>query len=336
MEIVHYESKHYAELLAFSKKIWPHKSEEYLRYRLFQIPEKIEDNKHNLLVMNDDGKIVGCTLYFPTKARICGNEVKIFWSHDMYVEENYRGVGGLLLIIEMDENKSTFGFGSTEINFKIQKELGTKFIGIARQYLIFNLWSFKLLLFKLKLIRIRKPSGYTFPDKIKVGKYLFHKISNVKALNIPYKGYWSNSVIDIDFVRDEHFLKNRFFENFTKYFFYCLKSDSSSEPDECYFVVRPAIEGGFPVLSIVDFRFNFKKPEQYELILKAASRLGRGNRFPLVTLRTSVEYRRFNLNPLILRTDAQEHIVTNFPVQNSLTIFATNADSDPDFLTLQS
>lgn len=336
MKIVNFEPEHYEELLAFSKKIWPGKSEEYLKYRLFQIPEQLEDNRYNLLVINDDGKIVGCTLYFPTKARINGKEEKIFWGHDMFVEEHYRGAAGLRLIAEMCNIITAFGFGATELNFKIQKELGTKFIGIARQYLIFNIWSFKLLLIKLKLIGISKPYRYNFPDKLKVGKYLFNKISSVKELNIPDNGYWSDSSIDIDFVRDEHFLKNRFFENFTKYYLYSLKPDNSSEPNECYFVVRPAFEGGFPVLSIVDFRFAFKKPEQYELILKAASRLGRINRFPLVTLRTSVEYKPFNLNPLILRTNAQEHIVTNFPVQNSLTIFATNADSDPDFLSLQS
>lgn len=334
MEIVHYESKHYEELLAFSKKIWPKKSEEYLKYRLFQIPEQLEDNRYNLLVMNDDGKIIGCTLYFPTKARINGKEEKIFWGHDFFVEEHYRGAASLLLIIEMCKIITAFGFGATEINFKIQKELGTRFIGVARQYLIFNIWSFKLLLIRLKLIGTNNPSGCNFPDKVKVGKYLFNKISDVKELNIPDNGYWSNSALDIDFVRDEHFLKNRFFENFTKYYFYCLKLDNSSEPDECYFVVRPAIEGGFPVLSIVDFRFDLYKPEQYDMILKASSFLGRSNRFALVTLRTSVEYKRFNLYPLIWRTNSQEHIVTNFPINTDLRLFVTSADADIDYLTV--
>jgi hypothetical protein len=108
-----------------------------------------------------------------------------------------------------------------------------------------------------------------------------------------------------------------------------------SKPDECYFVVRPAIEGGFLVLSIVDFRFNFKKYEQYKLILIAASRLGRHNRFPLVTLRTSVEYRRFNLYPLIYRTNSKEHIITFLPIDTNLKLCITNADSDSDFLTLK-
>lgn len=333
MEIVNYEPKHYEELLAFSKKMWPQNSEEYLKYRLFQFPEQIEDNINNLLVINDESKIVGCTLYFPTKARINRKEEKILWSHDMIVEDQYRGAAGLLLIIEMLKNRSTFGFGATDINLKIQKELGTKFIGVAKHYLIFNFWSYKLLLLKLKLIGTPSPDKFNFPNTLKVRKFIFNRISSVNELNIPDNGYWSDSSVDIDFVRDEHFLRNRFFENFKKYYFYSLELDNSSKTDECYFVVRPAIENGFLVLSIVDFRFNFKKSEQYKLILKAAARLGRRNRFPLVTVRTSVKYKKLNLYPLIFRTASQEHIVTYFPINTNLSVFVTNADSDVDFLS---
>jgi len=333
MEIVNYEPKHYEELLAFSKKMWPQNSEEYLKYRLFQFPEQIEDNRYNLLVINDESKIVGCTLYIPTKARIKGKEEKILWSHDMIVEDQYRGSAGLLLIIEMLKNRSTFGFGTTDINLKIQKELGTKFIGIANYHLIFNIWSFKLLLLKLKLIVTPSPDKFNFPNTLKVGKHKFNKILNVDELKIPNNGYWSDDSIDIDFIRDEHFLRNRFFENFKKYYFYSLELDNSSKTDECYFVVRPAIENGFLVLSIIDFRFNFKKSEQYKLILKAAARLGRRNRFPLVTVRTSFKYKRLNLYPLIFRTASQQHIVTYFPINTNVSVFVTNADSDTDFLS---
>jgi hypothetical protein len=250
----------------------------------------------------------------------------------MIVEEQYKGAAGLLLIIEMLKNKSTFGFGTSDINLKIQKELGTKFIGIATLYVILNIWSFKLLLLKLKLIGISESDKYDFPDILKVGKYKFNKISNVNELNIPNNGYWSDESIDIDFVRNEHFLRKRFFENFNKYYFYKLELDNSTIADECYFVVRPAIEGGFLALSIVDFRFNLKKPEQYKLIFKAVAKLGRRNRFPLLTLRTSVEFKRFNLYPLIYRTNRQQHILTYFPVNTGLKLFVTDADSDSDFL----
>ena len=332
MKIDYFEPKDYDELLAFSKKVWPQKSEEYLKYRLFQFPEHVEDNRFNLLVKNDNNKIVGCTLYFPTRVKINGNEEKIFWSHDMIVEDQYKGAAGLLLIIEMTKNESTFGFGTSNINLKIQKELGTKFIGLADLYLIFNIWSFRLLLIKLKLMGVSESNNYNFPNKLKVGKDIFNKTSNVNELNIPNKGYWSDENINIDFVRDENFLKNRFFENFNKYYFYKLEIDNSTNTDECYFVVRPAIEGGFLVLSIVDFRFNFKKPEQYGLILKAAAKLGKQNKFPLVTLRTTVKFKKLNLYPLIYRTNRQQHILTYFPVDTNLKLFVTEADSDSDFL----
>jgi hypothetical protein len=333
MEIVYFEPKHYEELLAFSKKEWPQKPEEYLRYRLFQIPENIEESRFNFMVVNDEGKIIGCSLYMPTKARIKGKEERIHWCHDVVVEEQYRGAAGLLLLIEQGEIKSSFGFGNSEINFRIQKELGTKYIGAASHYLLFNFWSYKLLLHKLKLIKKPAADKYIFPDKLKIGRCKFRKISNVDELNIPDNGYWSDSSVDIECVRDRHFLKNRFFENFIKYHFYKLEPDDASKHDECYFVVRPSTEGGFPVLSIVDFRFNLKKPEQFQLIFKAAAKIGISNRFPLVTLRTSVKYKKFNLYPLIYRTASQQHIV-GFPYEPNLRLFVTNADSDADFLDM--
>jgi len=332
MEVVAFEQKYYEELLAFSKKMWPEKSEAYLKYRLYQIPEDPEDIRKNLLVLNDDGKIVGCTLYFPTRARINGREEKIYWGHDMIVEEKYRGEAGLLLIIEMDENKTAFGFGTTDINYKIQKELGTKFIGAARHYVIFNLWSFRLPLFRLKLLKLKKEMNYRFPEKISSGGYEFRKLTSVKGLTIPDNGYWTGTEFDIEFVRDRHFLNNRFFENFTKYHFY--KLEISGETDECYFVVRPSVEGGYPVLSVVDFRFNPGKPVQFIRLLNAASRIGRMNRIPLTTCRTSFNFKRFNFCPLIYGRSALEHIVTTYPTGENPGLIVTNADADLDFLNL--
>lgn len=331
MEIVNFSPEYYNDLLAFSKKMWPRNSEEYLKYRLFQIPENVEDNKHNLLVINE-GKIVGCTLYMPTKARIYGKEENILWSHDMIVEEKYRGGAGLLLIIEMLKIKSTFGFGTTDINYKIQKELGTKFIGIAKHFIIFNFWSFKLLLIKLKLIGVPAREKYSFPDEISVKGKIFRRVLCIKELKIPDNGYWSNSSVDIDFLRDEHFLKNRFFENFNKYFFYKLDPAYKTQHDECYFVVRPTVEGGYPVLSLVDFRFNFKKQEQIMLVFKAVAKITKRNRIPLATVRTSLEYKKLNLFPLIFKRNSRMDIVTYFPVNTNLMVFITNADSDSDFL----
>jgi hypothetical protein len=312
MKVVNYEPDYYDELLAFSMKTWPDKSEEYLKYRLHQFPEQIEDNRENLLVLNDEGRIIGCTLYFPTRAKIKGEEVKIVWGHDMFVEEEYRGAAGLLLIAEMCNKKTAFGFGTTEINFKIQKELGTRFIGVAHHYLIFNFWSYKLIFQKSLRMRKRiKICEFDFPDKIQAGKYQFEKVKTVEALNIPCNGYWADPNLDIDFVRDEHFLRNRFFDNF----------------------IRPAIENGVLVLSVVDFRFNFKKFDQYESIMKAVAMLGRRHRFPLVSIRTSIKYKRFNLYPLLYRTRSEEHIVTNYPIDTPANIFITNADSDSDYLS---
>jgi hypothetical protein len=333
MEVIGFEQKYYDELLAFSKRIWPEKSEEYLKYRLFQIPEDPDDIKKNLLVLNDEGKIVGCILYFPTRAKILGVEEKVYWGHDMVVEEEYRGAAGLMLIIEMNENRTAFGFGTTEINYKIQKELGTKFIGAARHYVIFNILSFKLPLYRWKLLKTGKKENFRFPEKISAGMSTFRKIYSVSDMKIPGDGYWTSGAYDIEFIRDEHFFKNRFFENFISYQVY--KLENHGDKDECYFVLRPLEEGGYPVLSIVDFRFNPGKPEQFMFLVKAASTLARMNGIPLTTCRTSYNFRRLNLCPLIFGRNALEHIVTCYPANANSKLMVTNADADLDFLNIR-
>jgi len=335
MEIVHFEPKHYEKLLAFSKRVWPEKSEEYLKYRLFQFPEQVEDNKNNMLVINNDGKVIGCVLFFITKARIDGKEEKIVWGHDLFVEEQYRGAASLRLMIEVSDIPLSFGAGATDINLKIQKELGAKYMTIQYHYVIFNIWAFKLLLIKLKLIGIPGNDKYSFPDRLKIGNLKFKKISNVNELNIPNNGYWNAPGMDIDFVRDEHFLRKRFFENFLRYHFYKLEHDDASEYDECYFVVRPVIESGFPVLSIVDYRFDLRKPEQFKLVLKAVAKLGKSNRFPLVTVRTSMKLKKLNLYPLVYRTNSRQYIGGPSLFDNSNPkVLVTCADSDTDFLSV--
>ncbi|HNW56142.1 MAG TPA: hypothetical protein PLR88_00075 [Bacteroidales bacterium] len=334
MDVVHFEEKYYEKLLAFSKKLWPEKPEEYLKFRLFDFPEDNKDVENNLLVINDDGEIIGCILMFVTKARIYGKEVKVFWGHDLIVEERYRGEASLYLMVESGEIKPMFGFGASEINKRIQKELGTPSAGWAKLYLIFNFWTFKAPLIKLKILSCKKKDNLKLPQTLIAGKHKFEKVDSVKSLKIPENGYWSNSDMDIEFVRDEHFLDKRFFNNLTDYTLYKLENNETNKPDECYFVVRSSIEGGFPVLSVVDFRFNIQKPEQYKAILKAASKLGRSNRFPLVTFRTSVDYKKIDFFPFVCRTGKAEIITTNFEYEGSLRFFVTNADSDSDFLSL--
>jgi hypothetical protein len=334
MKIVYYESKYYDALLAFSLKLWPQKSEEYLKYRLFRLPESIEDNRNNLLVLNNEGEIVGCILYFVTKARINGNEQKVFWGHDFYVEEKYRGAASLRLMVEMGNIKPSFGAGSTDMNLKIQKELGAKFIAIEFHYVLFNLWSFKLPLIKLKLLRSSFRDNYNLPEEVRVNKCTFKMVSDVNDLNIPDNGYWNVSFLDIEFVRDKHFLKNRFFDNFNKYHFYRLSGENSSAPDECYFVVRPVTESSFPVLSLVDFRYNFNKPEQFRLILKAASQIALRNGIPLVSLRTSAELKKMTLYPLMLRTGSKQYIGGPSFGHNKPRVLVNCADADTDFLAV--
>lgn len=333
MEIAYYQSKYYDDLLAFTQSLWPEKTEEYLKYRLFQFPESSDDNRNNLLVLNNEGRIVGCILYFVTKALILGKEEKIFWGHDFYVEEKYRGAASLRLMVEMANVKPAFGAGATELNLKIQKAAGAKFIAIEYHHLLFNFWSFKLPLIKLNLLKPAQYSSYIFPLNINTGSFQFRKIESANELNIPNNGYWNTGDMDIEFVRDKHFLQNRFFENFIKYNFYKLDTGHNSKQDECYFVVRPVFESGFPVMAIVDFRYNKKEPEQFLRILRAANKIAKRNRLPLASLRNSMKIKRLSFFPLMYRTNSRQYIGGPQTGNSEPRLLVTCADSDTDFLS---
>jgi hypothetical protein len=333
MEVINYSPVYYEKLLDFSKKTWPERPQEYLDYRLFKAPYNIEDNKCNLLVINDESNIVGCNMYFPTKARVCGKEENVFWSHDTFIDKECRGDAGMLLILESLRNKSTFGFGLTEMNQKIHEKLKINFVGYISHYIVVNIWAFKLIPEKLGLLPLKKPEKYRFPDEIKVGKNKFRLLHNPDELKIPENGYWNQEEIDIDFIRDEHFIRNRFFENFRGYYFYKLDMGVNHGADECYFVLRPTVEAGISVISVVDFRFNNKNKEQLRLIIKAVNKVAKANRTSLATFKVTMKSDRLMFNPLVYRRDTDTPISTHFNFgSEKKRIFVTSADSDTDFL----
>jgi len=331
MKLVNFESGYYDELLLFCKRRWPKKSEDYLKYRLFEFPENIEDNNCNLLVLNDENKIIGCNLFFSTKAKINGKEEKVFWSHDTIIDPDYRkeGDAGMLLIATLMQSKNIFGFGLSDINYKIHKKIKANFFGEAHKYFMFSFWSWKIILYKLGLIKGIKSIKNYFPETLGVDNYSFKKISDVNQLNIPNNGYW-NPNLYIDFVRDKHFLKKRFFENHKKYEFYKLMG---SDVDECYFVVRVIEKRGLPVLELVDFRFNSNKADQYRIILKGFEKLINRNRIPIGMIKSNIPQGRIQLFPLIVKDSKPIYCVTYNRLKGNISFFVTFADSDaePDF-----
>lgn len=342
IRIIQYSSKYYWELSLYIKKIWPDRKTEYIDYCLKKTCGSEGDAQHHLLVLNEEDRIVGCHLFFFTKAMIYGKESPVYWGHDTFVDEEYRGDVGMMLMLEV-QSIPHFGMGLSDVNAKIQRVLKSTFFKELVLYGTVN--SFFICSF-VRLVMKKKSSCFTcfvHPGQLKMGKWYFDEIKDATVLNIPNRGYWCKGHMDIDFIRDYDYLSTRFFHSFNTYYFYHLLTRESF--DSCYFVVRPIIYKNMPALSIVDFRYDPEHPEQYSLILKAVDRIAKLNKIGLVLHVTNIGNQKpliksfcgltvLSFFPLLLcRTQGIEYIATtSCHLPDSATSLVTGADSDYDFL----
>ena len=332
MKLVNYQDTYYRALCEFVSRMWPERPSAYLEYRLKKIPEDASDVRVNLLAIDDQDNIVGCTLVFPTRAEIFGEEKKIYWSHDTIIESSCRGEIGMDLMLATNAVEGCFGIGLSPIARKIQKKLHTNFIADSKGYYIFNLWSLTLPLYRIGWKKARKTKKLNFPKSIKVHGERYELIEDIHQLRIPNDGFWNRHQTDIDLVRDEHFLRERFFENFNTYSFYRKVPSPSQKADDGYFVVRYIDLKGFPALSLVDFRYDLNAPDQFGHILKAIAKIAFRNRLPLSVARTTIEDKKYRLCPLTYRSDRVSDVVTRIKIKKPVRILVTQADSDTDFI----
>lgn len=336
VRIIRYTPEYYEDLCLYIKKTWPEKRDDYIDYCL---KEAAEDEKNNLLCLNEKGEIVGCQLCFSTKALIRGVEQCTGWAHDTILDKEYRGDGGLLLMLEA-QALPLFGVGLSDINQKIQKVLNATFFKDVITYFRLNLFFIR----SVFLYIVRKKVGsihFHSLDKVQIGRNTFAEVRDVASLKIPNKGYWWKGQADIDFIRDYDYLSKRFMNNFNKYYLYHLIVQG--ENDSCYFVIRPILYKKIPTLSIVDFRYDFEKPEQFSLISEAANRIAKANKIGLVLYLCNIghkkalmEFSKFSILsffPFLLRKNPGVSYVasSSFHLSQAATSLATGADADGDF-----
>lgn len=322
--VVEYNSDYYSKLLEYDKMV-SSTSLSYFDYRINGINKDLVHK--NLILLDDANNIIGCNLFFPTKASINGVEEDVLWSHDTFVNEEHRGNAGLDFML-MLRQVPKFGMGLSAINKSIQKMLKTNFIAKSYRYIKYNPWSIKLVANKLFKVSLKSTTSNNFPQTIKVGDAEFKLINSVSELNIVNGGYWMRDVSTVDFVRDENFLRHRFFENFNKYWLYSLKTESGAT--ECYFVVRPIYERDILCMSLVDFRFDIQKPEQFKAVIKAANKITRKNRLPLLVTNTTLDHSYFQ--NLMRRIESYGDVVSTYKGMKSVpNLLVTRADSDGEF-----
>lgn len=342
VRIIRYTPEYYEDLCLYIKKTWPNKrTDDYIDYCLKGSAEDEGGVAPNLIVLNDEDQIVGCYLFFTAKAMIHGKEQLIHWGHDTFLDEAYRGDAGAMLMMEMQKIPH-FGMGLSVVNKKIQRVLRTIFFKEIVLYAFLN-YFFIRSLFQLILKKRASSVHLLHPGVLKIGKNCFSEVREANTLRIPNNGYWCKGEVDIDFIRDKDYLSKRFFHNFNTYYFYRLLT--GEEYDSCYFVVRPIVYKKILTLSIVDFRYDLKRPEQFSLILKAVNKIARLNKIGLVLYTSNLRHRKpliklansfsvLSFVPLLLRkTQAMDFIATSsLHLPSSATSVVTGADADYDFL----
>lgn len=326
-KIIHYTFEYYDRLKAYCLKVWPGKSAEYFDYRFKEIPENPSDVEKNLIAINDEGQIVGCQLFFPTRALVHGMDTKVFWAHDTILDEEYRGDLGTDLMLSV--NGIVFGAGLSEVNYKIQKKLKTPFLGTEHIYFILNVLS-PLSLF-LCLLRRGQKKVFNPYEKVKSKGYTFKYVTDVNQIAIPNNGYWFNSDSDVEFVRDAHFLDKRFIHNFNKYYLYSHEDENGKA--DMYFVLRITYGKGLPILSVVDFRYDKLNKDSLSVILNAANMLAMKNHVAFVRICTTMTLDKSLYS--FMRKDWPTAVIVGpktLKYDDPSSIVYTEADSDTDFI----
>lgn len=255
------------KLTDYMHHIFPQYSDSYID---FDVKEAIGDKKlgsKSFIVVNDKNEIVGCHLNFITKACIKGEENTIVWGHNTYLDEGYRRTMGMDLILEMAATKNGFGYGLTDINYKIQNLIKSNiFINGLRKYCIVNIWYIWWKLLKMTRKELHIPQS--LPSHINYKTEKFYLCQNANEINIPDRGFWYKDICEIDFIRDQEFLNKRFFQNpVNKYYVY------TNQDKNCYFAIRPILHQGILGIQVADVRYLPTQPKLAKIIYLAIERI---------------------------------------------------------------
>lgn len=302
-------------LRRYMQKIFPHKSDVYLSYCIEHAAGRVP----SLVVVKGDGEIVGCHLYYCTKALLNGEEIDTQWGHDTYLDKEYRKEIGVDFLLARKKIPA-FGVGLTETNAKMRKLMKSVFLdGVFNYYTITP----ALLLSPFQKLLQSKPLIKNV-ESIKGNGALFTRVRAASQIVIPNDGYWYKGYYDLDFVRDTSFLENRFFR--------CKVHDYKVfASNDSYFVVRESSYRGLPALMLSDFRYSISNPDSVDSIMKAVMKLARKSHFGIVFFvcgdkRVESFFKR--------RIHFKTHLefISSYKISPNTTFSLTGGDSDAEFL----
>lgn len=322
--IIRFSERHKKPLSSYLQKTFLHYSDAYIEYCVAMADAKDENEEPTLLVIDGNDKIVGCHMFFNTKAMIYGKVTNVRWGHDSFLDKDFRHKTNFPKVIS---GIDAFGIGLSKVNKKIQKHYNILFFNGLFNYVILNKKITTSIINRLT----KKVELFVAYKEVVAKGMCFELAEKEEVIHIPNHGYWNKDYVDIDFVRDEDFLGNRFFNN-KVHRYYVYHSLNNKSVDECYFVVRLISFKGFQALSIVDFRYNLNIPSQLGHILDAAKILAKKNNIGMCFLvsNDSNVSRFYKFNWIKSRIDL--YAKGQFKKFKNARILITAADSDVDFL----
>ena len=318
-EIINYSAEWSEKLRDYLSKTFPNYTEPYVNYCV----ERSCDRVPAILVINVKKEIVGCHLFFCTKAFINGEEIHTQWGHDTYLNKEYRAIAGLDLVLSIHAKKG-FGLGLTRIAERIQNKLKYVFFdGVFNYYVINRFFIFSIIqgFFSIK-------PNIKVTNVINVGNVVFRRVSNVNDIMIPNNGFWFKDYRNIDFIRDADYLMGRFFNNKVyPYYFYSYSDGKQS----AYFVIRHSFYRGIPSLVLSDYRYTDNNSQLLDSILKAVNIIALKSNLGVIIFRCGDSNMRKIIRKRIHYSTPLE-FVSNRRDNSKMTFIVTGGDSDSDFL----
>lgn len=166
------------------------------------------------------------------------------------------------------------------------------------------------------------------PKEIESNGYHFYLLESANDIRIPNNGFWNETKLDIDFIRDYDFLKYRFFNiDVHKYYFYqCTEK-------KCYFVFRIITFKKVKTLSLVDYRYQFKEKDIFKTMMKAVKKIANINKCGAVLcLSNDSEMAKYCKIHFGLKSPYTFTATRNLGIPSSYKSLVTAGDSDADFL----
>ncbi len=315
-----------AKFMANSNFLWD--DIRLLKYIIEKLSRRVDDN----IVVTHNGRIVGCNLFLHTFASINGKSRAIRWSHSTYLEREHRKYIGLEFFLNSYSDKDTWGFGLTEINRKIHVLNGSTFCGESRAYIVSPFYSSAFKKMNCGSNVRDFYSEYILPSNIELDGRSFIRCHSKDDHKMPHDGFWNPQILNVDFMRNQEFMKKRFYNCPNHYHVY--KCILNTTQDELYFVFKIQFIKGMASIFLVDYRFDLSNAKGLSIILDCLCYIAFINSIGRIFLFTTLpsEYVVANYATIIPYGSDSVIVTNSLGISADAFIMATPADSDCELI----